>query len=118
MKTAIEIATEIRNEAEWNFDLLAELCELAEMTAEWEAADGESFEAVAFAAAEKLGVEIVTKKYRVIEEYICAWYGSEATMTEIESAQESGMTIDEIERLAAEWGMDVESLMEQVEEIR
>lgn len=58
MKTAIEIATEIRNASEWNEELLAELCELADMAAEWEAADGENFEAVAFAAAEKLGVEI------------------------------------------------------------
>lgn len=58
------------------------------------------------------------KKYRVIEEYICAWYGSEATMSEIEASQKSGIAIEEIERLATEWCVDVESLMEQVEEIQ
>lgn len=30
----------------------------ADMTAEWETADGDTFEAVVYAAAEKLGVEI------------------------------------------------------------
>ena len=43
----------------WDADLLAELCEAAGMIDEWNAADGETFESVAFAAAEKLGVEIL-----------------------------------------------------------
>ena len=55
---AQEIAQEINNSQEWDNALLAELCELAGMTAEWESADGESFENVVYAAAEKLGVEI------------------------------------------------------------
>ena len=54
-----ELAEEIRNNQEWDLDKLKELCELADMEAEWEAADGENFEAVAFKAAEKLGVEIM-----------------------------------------------------------
>lgn len=49
---------EIRNSNDYDSDLLAELCELAGMTSEWEAADGETFESVISAAAEKLGVEI------------------------------------------------------------
>ena len=53
-----ELAQEIRNSQEWDLDQLAELCELAGMSEEWEAADGENFEAVAF-KAEKLGVEIM-----------------------------------------------------------
>lgn len=40
MRNANEIAADIRN------------------AAEWEAADGDSFESVVYAAAEKLGVEI------------------------------------------------------------
>ncbi len=58
MRNAYEIAADIRNAAEWDNDLCAELCESAGMTAEWEAADGDTFEAVVYAAAEKLGVEI------------------------------------------------------------
>lgn len=54
-----ELAEEIRNNQEWDLDKLKELCELADMAAEWEAADGENFESVAFKAAEKLGVEIM-----------------------------------------------------------
>lgn len=54
-----ELAEEIRSSQEWDLDQLRELCELAGMEAEWEAADGETFEQVAFQAAEKLGVEIM-----------------------------------------------------------
>ncbi|WP_204658975.1 hypothetical protein [Gemmiger formicilis] len=43
----------------WDQNLLAELCEAAGMSKEWAESDGESFEAVAFAAAKKLGVEIL-----------------------------------------------------------
>ena len=47
------------NEADtWDNDLLAELCARANMTEEFENADGDSFESIAYAAAEKLGVEI------------------------------------------------------------
>ena len=58
MRTAYEIAEEIRNSETWDNDPLSELCELAGLTEEWNAADGETFEAVAYKAAEKLGVEI------------------------------------------------------------
>lgn len=56
---AFEIAEMIRKSDTWNFELLAELCELADMSDEWKEADGETFESVAFAAADKLGVEII-----------------------------------------------------------
>ena len=59
MTRAQELAQEIKANDEWNLDQLKELCELADMSEEWESADGESFESVAFKAAEKLGVEII-----------------------------------------------------------
>ena len=55
---AAEIAARIQNADEWNAEDCAELCELADMTEEWEAADGDTFESVVYAAAKKLGVEI------------------------------------------------------------
>lgn len=58
---ALKIAEVIRNSDTWDMDACAELCELAGMTAEWEAADGETFEQVVTAAAEKLGVEIIAE---------------------------------------------------------
>ena len=58
MRNAIEIAADIRNAAEWDNDLCAELCEAAGMEDEWNSADADNFEAVVEAAAEKLGVEI------------------------------------------------------------
>lgn len=56
---AFEIAEMIRSSDTWDMEAIADLCELADMVEEWEAADGETFESVAFAAAKKLGVEIV-----------------------------------------------------------
>ena len=58
MRNANEIAKEIRAMDTWDMELLKELCEAADMLEEWNAADGETFESVAFKAAEKLGVEI------------------------------------------------------------
>lgn len=58
-ETAKKLAEAIRNSDIWDMDALAELCALADMEEEWEAADGDSFEQVAFAAAEKLGVELI-----------------------------------------------------------
>lgn len=58
MNRAYEIATEINNSNEWSAELLAELCELAGLSKEWEEADGETFETIAYKAAEILGVEI------------------------------------------------------------
>lgn len=42
----------------WNEEGCRELCEAAGLEKEWEEADGETFESVIYAAAEKLGVEI------------------------------------------------------------
>ena len=42
----------------WNADDCSDLCELAGLEKEWEEADGESFEAVVYRAAEILDVEI------------------------------------------------------------
>lgn len=54
-----EIARKLREMDTWDMELLRELCALAGMEREWEAADGETFEAVAYEAAKKLGVKIV-----------------------------------------------------------
>lgn len=43
---------------EWDMEACAELCEMAGMSEEWEAADGDTFESVVYAAAEKLGIQI------------------------------------------------------------
>lgn len=59
MTRAAEIAEIIRNSDTWDMEALAELCELAGMSEEWKDADAESFESIAYAAADKLGVEIV-----------------------------------------------------------
>lgn len=58
MRNANEIAKEIKEMGTWDMELLEELCEAADMLEKWNAADGETFESVAFKAAEKLGVEI------------------------------------------------------------
>lgn len=57
--TIHEIASAIRTSDTWDLDLLSQLCEAAGLSAEWEAADGETFESVAYKAAESLGVEII-----------------------------------------------------------
>ena len=41
--TANEIAENLRSTDTWNAELCAALCEEAGMTAEWEAADGDTF---------------------------------------------------------------------------
>lgn len=55
---AVELAERIRNADEWNAEDLAELCKMAGLEKEWQEADGETFEQVAYKAAEILGVEI------------------------------------------------------------
>ena len=55
---AQRIAEQIAAADTWDPELCAELCALADMSDEWEAADGETFEQVLYAAAEKLSVEI------------------------------------------------------------
>lgn len=57
--TDAQLAERIASCDEWIPELLEELCYRADMSEEWSAADGDSFESVAFAAADKLGVEIV-----------------------------------------------------------
>lgn len=61
MKDTEELAKKIKNAHDWQecSDELAQLCELAGLEEEWKAADGESFEAVVFKAADILGVEIL-----------------------------------------------------------
>ena len=53
-----EIAERIRNSEAWNEEDCKELCELAGLSKEWEEADGETFEAIIYKAAEILEVEI------------------------------------------------------------
>ena len=55
------------------------------------------------------------KMYTVKSEFIDNWFGSAST-DEIEEAQEKGFTAEDISRLARDWGVSVEDLMEQVEE--
>lgn len=53
-----QLAAEIRNSDTWIPELLEQLCEYAGMLDEWNKADGETFEEIAYAAAKKLNVEI------------------------------------------------------------
>ena len=52
-----ELAQEIREATEWEFDFLRDLCWRANIIDEWDEA-GDNFETVAYRAAEILGVEI------------------------------------------------------------
>jgi len=52
------LAKKIKESGEWDPELLKKLCDFAGLSEEWEEADGESFETVAYKAAEILGVEI------------------------------------------------------------
>ena len=52
-----ELAKEIRELGEWDPDLLRDLCWRADIIEEWDEAE-DDFEAVAYKAAEILGVEI------------------------------------------------------------
>lgn len=56
--TDVQLAERIALMDEWVPELNAELCNRAGLSDELKAADGESFESVVYAAAEKLGVEI------------------------------------------------------------
>ncbi len=58
-KNAQELAQDIRNNPEWDLDQLKEFCILAGLEKEWEEADGDTFESVAYKAADILNVEIV-----------------------------------------------------------
>lgn len=56
--TAAKLAESIRNSDTWDLAALGQLCALAGMADEWDAADCDTFEAVAYRAAETLGVTI------------------------------------------------------------
>jgi hypothetical protein len=55
---ATEIAARLLTSDTWDMADCKELCKLADLEREWEAADGESFEAVVREAAEILSVEV------------------------------------------------------------
>ena len=56
---AIEIARKLKASDTWLIEECRELCKLAGMVDAWDNADGEEFETILFAAADKLGVEII-----------------------------------------------------------
>ena len=62
-----QLAQMIRDKDVWDMDLLRILCGRAGMLEEWDASDGDTFETVAVAAAEKLGVEIVWEEEDAIK---------------------------------------------------
>lgn len=72
MKRAEELAREIRRMDIWDMDMLAELCDLADMSEEWAKADGDTFEEVIYKAAEKLGVEVINQRLK--ERFLKAGY--------------------------------------------
>ena len=55
-----DLAKKIRNSDEWVLDDLRALCEAAGMIDEFEAADGETFESVVYAAAAALHVDVIS----------------------------------------------------------
>lgn len=55
---AAEIARRIREADEWPMDDCRRLCQMADLDAEWDEADGESFILILDRAAEALGVSI------------------------------------------------------------
>lgn len=54
-----ELANKIKMLDYWDTNLCAALCDMAGMLNEWKNTDPENSECVIFAAAEKLGVEII-----------------------------------------------------------
>lgn len=58
MENIYRIAKALRESDMWDLELAEQLCDYAGMIEEWLNADGDSFEEVVYAAAEKLGVEI------------------------------------------------------------
>ena len=55
----IALADKIRSSETWEDEDLRSLCEAAGMLDAYNAADGETFEQVVYAAAQQLGVEII-----------------------------------------------------------
>ena len=103
----------------WDYPLaeeaMAELARRAEIDINgfFEESDGDYSDLWA-AATEKLKEE--NKMYTVKSEFIDQWFGSAST-DEIEKAQAKGFTAEDISRLARDWGVSAEDLMEQVEEM-
>lgn len=58
LNEADEITKRIREADEWPIDDCRRLCQMANLDAEWDAADGESFIDVLDRAADRLGVNI------------------------------------------------------------
>lgn len=56
---ATKIADALRSADTWDMGLARELCALAGMAEAFDAADGETFESVICAAADKLGVDVI-----------------------------------------------------------
>lgn len=56
---ATKIAEALRSADTWDMGLARELCALAGMDEAFDSADGETFESVIYAAADKLGVEVI-----------------------------------------------------------
>ena len=56
---ATKIAEALRSADTWDMGLARELCEMAGMAEAFDAADGETFESVIYAAADKLCVEVI-----------------------------------------------------------
>ncbi len=54
-----DLAKKIRNSDEWNLDDIRALCDAAGMLDEFDAADGETFESVVYAAAKKLHIDVI-----------------------------------------------------------
>ena len=59
VERATEIASAIRSTDTWDHNLCTELCELAGLEDEWEAADGDTFESILYKAADVFGVELI-----------------------------------------------------------
>lgn len=59
IEEAKELAESMRSKDYWDDTECRKLCDLAGMTAEWDAVEDGAFESLIFAAAEKLGVEIL-----------------------------------------------------------
>ena len=55
---ANEIATALRSSGEWDFEMIEELCEIADLKEEWSNSDSANFVDVVYKAAEILGVDI------------------------------------------------------------
>ena len=54
-----DLAKKIRNSDEWDLDDIRDLCDAAGMLDEFDAADGETFEAVVYAAAKKQHIDVI-----------------------------------------------------------